>query len=97
MTIRRSNSLSGSLSPGAAVPTKMLFSFPAAAAKRHPVETVWCVRSAEALTDIAGKYPVRTTLRHARVALHWLADAGMIPLDEAAKRFEKLKNNQFNP
>ncbi|MBO4648441.1 MAG: tetratricopeptide repeat protein [Lentisphaeria bacterium] len=76
---------------------QVLYRFPAAAAKSHPVETVWCVRAAEALMDIAGKYPVRTTLRHARVALHWLADAGMIPLNEASERFEKLKNNQFNP
>jgi len=76
---------------------QVLYKFPASKAKQHPAETVWCVRAAEALTDIAGKYPVRTSLRHARFALHWLADAGMIPLAQAAARFEKLKNRQFNP
>ena len=49
------------------------------------------------LIDQAGKYPVRTSLQQARFALHWLADAGLIPLQEAADRFEKLKNNQFKP
>lgn len=76
---------------------QVLYKFPASAAKQHPAETVWCVRAAEALTDIAGKFPVRSSLRHARFALHWLADAGMIPLAQAAERFEKLKTRQFNP
>ena len=76
---------------------KILYKFPASEAKCHPVETVWCVRAAEALADIAGKYPLRSTLRHARFALHWLTDAGMIPLQQAADRFEKLKTRQFNP
>ncbi|MBQ9337640.1 MAG: tetratricopeptide repeat protein [Lentisphaeria bacterium] len=76
---------------------KLLYKFPARQMADHPVETVWCVRAAEALTDIASRQPLRTTLRHARFALHWLADAGMIPLSEAAARFEKLKNNKFNP
>ena len=76
---------------------KILYKFPASEAKLHPVETVWCVRAAEALADIAGKYPLRSTLRHARFALHWLTDAGMLPLQQAAERFDKLKNRQFNP
>ena len=76
---------------------KVLYQFPAAEARRRPSETIWCVRAAEALIDMAGKYPIRTTLRHARFALHWLADAGLIPVQEAAERFEKLKNNKFNP
>ena len=76
---------------------KILHKFPASQAKSHPVETIWCVRAAEALADIAGKYPLRSTLRHARFALHWLTDAGMIPLQQAADRFEKLKTRQFNP
>lgn len=76
---------------------KVLYQFPARQARLHPVETVWCVRAAEALIDLAGKHPVRTTLKHARYALHWLADGGMISMQEAAERFEKLKNNKFNP
>ena len=76
---------------------QILYKFPASAAASHPVETVWCVRAAEALTDIAGKYPVQSALRHARYALHWLADAGMIPLQVAAERFDKLKKEKFNP
>ena len=76
---------------------KLLYKFPARENSLHPVETVWCVRAAEALTDMAARQPLRTTLRHARYALHWLADAGMIPLHEASSRFEKLKNNKFNP
>ena len=76
---------------------QVLYRFPAAEAGKHPDATVWCVRAAEALIDQAGKHPVRTSLRQARFALHWLADAGLIPLQEAAERFEKLKNNQFKP
>ena len=76
---------------------QVLYRFPAAEARKHPDAAVWCVRAAEALIDQAGKHPVRTSLRHARFALHWLADAGLIPLQEAADRFEKLKNNQFKP
>ena len=58
---------------------------------------VWCVRSAEALIDIAARQPIRSTLEYARIALHWLADAGLIPLSEASDRFEKLKKTKFNP
>lgn len=76
---------------------QILYKFPAAEAGLHPAETVWCVRAAEALTDIAGRHPVRTSLRHARYALHWLVDAGMIPLQQATERFDKLKTNEFNP
>lgn len=76
---------------------QVLFRFPASEAGKHPDTTAWCVRAAEALIDQAGKHPVRTTLRHARFALHWLADAGLIPLAEASSRFEKLKNSQFKP
>ena len=76
---------------------QVLYKHPAAAAKKHPAEMVWCARAAEALIDIAGKHPVRSTLSHARYALHWLADAGLIPLQEASERFEKLKNTKFNP
>ncbi len=76
---------------------QVLYKSPASEAKPHPAETVWCVRAAEALIDIAGENPVRSSLRHARFALHWLADAGVIPLAQAAARFEKLKNRQFNP
>ena len=76
---------------------QLLYKFPASEARRRPAETVWCVRAAEALTDLAGKDPVRTALRHARYALHWLADAKMISLQEASERFEKLKHNKFNP
>lgn len=76
---------------------KVLYKYPAAEAPRRPSETVWCVRAAEALIDMAGKHPLRSTLEHARFALHWLGDAKLIPLPEAAERFEKLKNNKFNP
>ena len=76
---------------------QLLYKFPARQTAQHPAETVWCVRAAEALTDIAARQPLRTTLRHARYALHWLADAGLVPLQEASERFEKLKNNKFNP
>ena len=76
---------------------QVLYRFPASKAGKHPDTAVWCVRAAEALIDQARKHPVRTSLEHARFALHWLADAGLIPLQEAADRFEKLKNNQFKP
>ena len=89
--------LLGQRLPASELYRQILYKFPASEVRRHPVETVWCVRAAEALTDLAGKYPVRSSLRHARYALHWLADAGMIPLKEAAERFENLKNSEFNP
>ena len=76
---------------------QLLYKYPASNVKRHPAEMVWCVRAAETLIDIAARHPVRSTLRHARFALHWLADAGLIPLQEASERFEKLKNTKFNP
>ena len=76
---------------------QLLYKYPAASVKKHPAEMVWCVRAAEALIDIAARHPVRSTLRHARYALHWLADAGLIPLQDASDRFEKLKNTKFNP
>lgn len=76
---------------------QLLYQYPAADIKRHPVEMVWCVRAAEALIGIAARRPVRSTLKHARYALHWLADAGLIPLQEASGRFEKLKKHKFNP
>lgn len=76
---------------------KVLYRFPASEAAVHPVETTWCVRAAEALISIAEKHPLYMTLVHARVALHWLGDARLIPMREAAARFEKLKNKKFNP
>ena len=76
---------------------QLLYKNPAAGVKSHPVEMVWCVRAAEALIDIAARHPVRSTLEHARMALHWLADAGLIPLAEASERFEQLKKAKFNP
>ncbi len=76
---------------------QLLYKYPAASVKSHPVEMVWCVRAAEALIDIAARHPIRSTLEYARTALHWLADAGLIPLTEASERFERLKKTKFNP
>ena len=76
---------------------QLLYKYPAAGVKSHPVEMVWCVRAAEALIDIAARQPIRSTLEYARTALHWLTDAGLIPRSEASDRFEKLKKTKFNP
>ncbi len=76
---------------------KLLYRFPAARAVHHPTETVWCVRAAEALIDIAARHPLRPAMENARFALHWLSEANLITRAAAAERFEKLKKVKFNP
>ena len=76
---------------------KVLYKFPAREISGTPEAKAWCVRSAEALIALAQKNPLRSTLTHARTALHWLCDAGLLRRQEAAERFEKLKSYQLNP
>ena len=76
---------------------QLFYKLPAAEAGLRPVETVWCVKAAEALIDIAAHDPLRTTIEDAKTALHWLLDAGLIDRGTAEERFEKLKQQKFNP
>ena len=63
----------------------------------RPVETVWCVKAADVLFDIALHNPLRPTIEDAKFALHWLLDARLIDRRTAEERFEKLKQQKFNP
>ena len=76
---------------------QLLYKLPASEAELRPVETVWCVKAAEALIDIAAGQPLRSTVEDARFALHWLLDAKLIDRKTAEERFEKLKRQKFNP
>ncbi len=76
---------------------QLLYKLPAAEVDLRPVETVWCVKAAEALFDIAVHNPLRPTIEDAKFALHWLLDAGLIDRRTAEERFEKLKQRKFNP
>ena len=76
---------------------KVLYKFPAPEISGTPEAKVWCVRAAEALTALAQKKPLRSTLTHARTALHWLCDAGLLKHQDASERFEKLKSYHVNP
>ena len=76
---------------------QLLYKLPAAEAELRPVETVWCVKAAEALVDIAAGNPLRSTVEDAKFALHWLLDAKLIDRKTAEERFEKLKKQKFNP
>lgn len=76
---------------------QLLYKLPAAEVDLRPVETVWCVKAAEALFDIALHNPLRPTIEDAKFALHWLLDARLIDRRTAEERFEKLKQQKFNP
>ena len=76
---------------------QLLYKLPAAEAELRPVETVWCVKAAEALIDVAAHHPLRSTIEDAKFALHWLLDAKLIDKKTAEARFEKLKKQKFKP
>ncbi len=76
---------------------QLLYKLPASEAELRPVETIWCVKAAEALIDVAAHHPLRSTIEDAKFALHWLLDAKLIDKKTAEARFEKLKKQKFNP
>ena len=76
---------------------QLLYKLPAVEAELRPVETVWCVKAAEALIDVAAINPLHSTVEDAKFALHWLMDAKLIDRKTAEARFEKLKKQKFNP
>ena len=76
---------------------KLLYLMPAEQAAKHPAETFWIVKGAEALIRLAEADAAGTRADTANAALNWLVKAGILDPASAKTRIRSIRRKKYRP